>query len=55
MNIKDAKVALEEIKKYNRINNDLESYLFAVANWGLGKEEKPIISNWGIEEVSSVR
>ena len=42
--------ALEEIRHFNRIHNDLEAYLFEVAEYGLGMiEEKPRRENYGIE------
>ena len=28
--------ALEEIKNHNRLRNDLDAYLYDVADWGLG-------------------
>ena len=31
--------ALREINKYNRIHNDLEAYLFDLAEWGMGDEK----------------
>ena len=32
--------ALEEINKYNRLGNDLDSYLFDLAEWGMGERDK---------------
>lgn len=41
--------ALEILKKYNPLHNDLEAYLYAVADWGLGiEEEKPNPEDFGI-------
>lgn len=41
--------ALEEIKKYNRLRNDLDAYLYEVTNWGLGIREKaPDPDDYGI-------
>ena len=35
-----AREALAEINRYNPIHNDLESYLFGLAEWGLDENEK---------------
>jgi hypothetical protein len=41
--------ALEEIKKYNRLRNDLDAYLYEVADWGLGiRKEPPNPEDYGI-------
>ena len=29
-------IALKEIQKYNNLHNDLDTYLFEIAEWGLG-------------------
>ena len=41
--------ALEEIKKRNRLRNDLDAYLYEVANWGLGiREDAPDPEDYGV-------
>lgn len=41
--------ALKEIVSLNRLRNDLDAYLFTLANWGLGKEEKrPVPKDFGL-------
>lgn len=45
----NTRTALLEIKNLNRINNDLEAYLYEVAKWGLGESEKPNPVDYGIE------
>ena len=45
-----ALTALDEIKRWNCIHNDLEAYLFDVARWGQGEiEEQPKMIDFGIE------
>ena len=44
-----ARSALIEINKFNRINDDIEAYLFNIAKWGLGEAEKPDPKDYGIE------
>jgi len=47
--IKVLKEALVEIQKSNRMNNDLDAYLFDLADWALGKEnKKPNPVDYGI-------
>ena len=47
----NAREALEEIQKYNRIGNDLDAYLYELTEWALGKqEEKPNPKNYGVWE-----
>lgn len=36
--------------KYNRISNDLGAYLFDVAEWGMGKRDRPNPADFGIEQ-----
>jgi hypothetical protein len=44
--------ALTEIKRFNRIHNDLESYLFDLAEWGLGeRDDRPVPSKYGVEGI----
>lgn len=46
----DAHKALEEIKKFNRVGNDLDAYLLEVAKFGLGlNETMPEPSDYGLE------
>ena len=41
--------ALEEIKKFNRLHNDLDAYLYEIANWGLGIiKDKPDKEDYGL-------
>jgi len=42
--------ALEILKKYNRLRNDLEAYLYYVIEWALGEGPKPNPKDYGIEE-----
>lgn len=45
-----ARAALEIINRYNHINNDLQAYLFDVAEWGMGKiSVEPLPETFGIE------
>lgn len=47
--LKKAYTALEELKKYNRLHNDLDAYLLAVAEWGLmQKSKKPKPEDYGL-------
>ena len=42
--------ALTEIKKFNPLRNDLDGYLFAMAEWGLGEiEDKPLRKSFGLD------
>ncbi len=46
-----AEIALAEIIKHNKIENDLQSYLYDVADWGLGKlKYKPNPKDYGVGE-----
>ena len=46
-----ARQALKEIKKYNRLRNDLDGYLYDVALWGMGNiEDRPKPKDFGIEQ-----
>lgn len=41
--------ALREINFYNRIGNDLDSYLFELAEWGTGEiDERPQPAAYGL-------
>ena len=43
--------ALQILKRYNRLRNDLEAYLFEIINYGLNfRSEKPNPNDYGIEE-----
>ena len=43
--------ALAEINKHNPIHNDLEAYLFDLAEWGMYKSEKrPLPKSFGLLE-----
>lgn len=45
----DAREALQEIKRFNRLNHDTDAYLFDVAKWGLGeRESRPTLDEFGI-------
>jgi len=46
----DAIEALETIRHYNHVSNDLEAYLNDVAAWGMGRTPKPNPKDFGIEE-----
>lgn len=42
--------ALRELKKYNRIHNDLEAYLYEIIQWGLREQAiRPNPKDFGIE------
>lgn len=41
--------ALKIINKFNRIRNDIEAYLYSIAEWGIGKAPKPDPKDFGIE------
>lgn len=43
-----AYAALEEINHYNRIHNDLDAYLYVVAEWGMGGEPFPNAAAFGL-------
>jgi len=41
--------ALETIQHYNRVHNDLEAYLYDLAEWGMGKTDtKPDPGSYGL-------
>lgn len=43
--------ALEILKKYNPLRNDLDAYLFEICEWGLSRRtKKPKAKYFGIEE-----
>lgn len=47
----NAREALEEIQKYNRIGNDLDAYLYELTEWALGKQkDKPNPKDYGVGE-----
>jgi len=42
--------ALEQLKKYNQLRNDLDAYLFALIEWALGeRDKKPNPESFGLE------
>ena len=42
--------ALKEYQHFNRINDDLDMYLYMLGRWGLGEEDKkPTRERLGIE------
>ena len=42
--------ALEEIKKYNGLRNDLDAYLYELIEWALGEvDKKPKPESFGLE------
>ena len=44
-------MALQEINRLNHIGNDLQAYLFAMADWGLGiREDRPRPESYGVDE-----
>jgi len=44
--------ALETIQHYNRVHNDLEAYLYDLAEWGMGKTDtKPDPGSYGLVPV----
>ena len=48
--IKRLKEALSIYQKYNRLNNDLDDYLFEIGKWGLDEvSQKPNPKDYGIE------
>ena len=44
-----AYTALNELKRWNRLNNDLDSYLMRIAEWGLDEGAKPDPVNYGVD------
>jgi hypothetical protein len=45
-----ARAALSELKQANRLRGDRDTYLFELAEWGLGiRETRPDIDYYGIE------
>lgn len=50
--LKNARATLETINKYNRCNNDLQAYLHEVAEWGLGKKDKPNAEDFGFAPIT---
>lgn len=47
-NYANAAVALEELRHRNRLRNDTDSYLYHLAAYGLGMEQKPNPADWGV-------
>ena len=46
-----AYTAITILQKYNRIHNDLEAYLWEVAEWGSGiRKDKPNPKDYGVGE-----
>lgn len=51
LKLERAHTALKEIKKYNPLHNDLEAYLYDMAEWGMGNlEVRPSPSIFGLME-----
>lgn len=47
--LEKAYAALHELQKWNRLHHDLDSYLFNIAEWGLGEiDEKPNPESYGV-------
>mgnify|MGYP001605110672 CR=1 FL=1 len=47
--LQNAVAALEETNRFNSIHNDIEAYLFDVAEWGMGRgKEKPDPKVFGV-------
>jgi hypothetical protein len=47
--LKKAKQALIILRNYNSVHNDLESYLYGVADWGLGEiDREPSPEHYGL-------
>ena len=45
----NARQALAEINEYNHIRNDLDAYLFDLAEWGLGlRKDRPNKKDFGL-------
>ena len=45
-----AQEALKEIKAFNRLRNDLDAYLYDLAEWGIGESiSKPDRASFGIK------
>lgn len=42
--------ALKECRRFNRLNNDLEAYLFSMADWALNNNVKPDPKNYRVEK-----
>jgi hypothetical protein len=42
--------ALSEHQRFNRIGNDLDSYLWNMAEWAFGREEKPNPESYGLTQ-----
>lgn len=50
LELKKARVALAELKKYNRLRNNRDAYLWDIIEWATGEmEEKPEPANYGLE------
>ena len=49
IDLEKAHEALTEVQKFNPLHNDLEAYLFALVEWGLGiEDEKPNKADYGL-------
>ena len=47
-----ATTALEEIQNYNGLRNDLDAYLYEIAEWGLGlREYAPNPDDYGLHPI----
>lgn len=47
--VEKLKIALAEIRSYNHIRNDLEAYLYQLANWGMEDvKDRPVPSDYGL-------
>lgn len=47
--IQPAQIALEILKKFNRLKNDTDAYLYEIILWGLGESNnKPNPEDYGI-------
>lgn len=46
-----ARIALEETNRFNNLGNDLDAYLFAMAEWGMEKLDiQPNPENYGLSQ-----
>lgn len=39
---------ITELKRYNKLHNDLDAYLFQLCEYALGQDEKPIKEDFGL-------
>jgi hypothetical protein len=42
--------ALKECRRFNKLQNDLEAYLFYMAEWALNNKMKPDPKNYGVRK-----